>query len=67
MDLQCNRNSYKLRDWGSVEVKKFKLIINGKNTFTLKDIQRGSYNALLAGCPLYNTDSLTFEQSHQLF
>ena len=57
-----------LQGWGSVDVNKFKLIINSKNTFTLKDIiQRVSYNALLAGCPLYDTENLTFKQSHQLF
>ncbi|CAH1777817.1 unnamed protein product [Owenia fusiformis] len=58
-----------LNEWGSIADKDtFKFIVNGNYEFSAEDcLNRGNYQMLLAGCPLYNLNAHTCETSLALF
>ncbi|XP_070570408.1 uncharacterized protein [Ptychodera flava] len=54
-------------DYGSV-TRDFQVSVNGGKYYNIDEvIDRGTYNVLLADCPMYNASEQTFDSSHDLF
>lgn len=58
----------RVEDWQSVDTEVFTIRANHQRSFTLKEmIEEGNYNVLMQQQPLYNSETHTFESSHELF
>ena len=56
------------QDWGSTDVDSYEFVVNGTVSHNMDAMMElGTYNALLAGCPLYTARKEDFNSSHKLF